>query len=139
MRFQDRTSQFADEQGQGLSEYALLLSLVAIVVISILALLGPQVGNVYERVNYALGYRPPSPLVNLSASRTGMEGNDVTAVLAVTGTLNITFTDSQSGQSQAVNCSGGCQVTFLAVGHLAGTVTASSTDHARSAGYPAKT
>ena len=38
------------EQGQGLVEYALILVLVAIVVISILLLLGPVVGNMFSSV-----------------------------------------------------------------------------------------
>jgi len=38
------------ENGQGLVEYALVLVLVAIVVIAILTLLGPQIGNVFSRV-----------------------------------------------------------------------------------------
>ena len=38
------------EQGQGLVEYALLLVLVALVVLAILTLLGPQVANVFSRV-----------------------------------------------------------------------------------------
>ncbi len=42
------------EQGQGLVEYALILVLVAIVVIAILTLLGPQIGNVFSRITDAL-------------------------------------------------------------------------------------
>lgn len=38
------------DQGQGLVEYALILVLVAIVVISILVLLGPAVGNLFSNV-----------------------------------------------------------------------------------------
>jgi pilus assembly protein Flp/PilA len=38
------------DQGQGLVEYALILVLVAIVVISILVLLGPTVGNMFSNV-----------------------------------------------------------------------------------------
>ena len=38
------------EQGQGIVEYALLLALVTIVVIVILALLGPAIGNVFSKV-----------------------------------------------------------------------------------------
>jgi pilus assembly protein Flp/PilA len=38
------------EEGQGLVEYALILVLVAIVVIAILAILGPQIGNIFSRV-----------------------------------------------------------------------------------------
>ena len=38
------------EAGQGLVEYALILLLVALVVIAVLTLLGPQIGNVFSRV-----------------------------------------------------------------------------------------
>jgi pilus assembly protein Flp/PilA len=38
------------EEGQGLVEYALILVLVALVVIAILAILGPQIGNIFSRV-----------------------------------------------------------------------------------------
>lgn len=37
-------------KGQGLAEYALILMLVGIVVIVILALLGPEVGKLYSNV-----------------------------------------------------------------------------------------
>lgn len=43
-----------DEEGQGLVEYALILVLVAIVVIAILAILGPQIGNIFSRVTNGL-------------------------------------------------------------------------------------
>jgi pilus assembly protein Flp/PilA len=38
------------EEGQGLVEYALILVLVAIVVIAILTLLGPQIANIFSRI-----------------------------------------------------------------------------------------
>jgi pilus assembly protein Flp/PilA len=38
------------EEGQGLVEYALILVLVAIVVIAILTLLGPTIGNVFSQI-----------------------------------------------------------------------------------------
>lgn len=50
-----------EHMGQGLVEYALLLVLIAVVVIVVLALLGPQVGNVISRVNAALNYSNPAP------------------------------------------------------------------------------
>ncbi|MGE5263232.1 MAG: pilus assembly protein [Acidobacteriota bacterium] len=43
------------EEGQGLVEYALILVLVALVVIAILALIGPQVANVFSKVTNQLG------------------------------------------------------------------------------------
>jgi pilus assembly protein Flp/PilA len=42
------------EKGQGLVEYALILVLVAIVVIAVLLLLGPIIGNVFSTVNDSL-------------------------------------------------------------------------------------
>ena len=38
------------EHGQGLVEYALIIFLVAIVVIAILLLLGPQIGQVFNSI-----------------------------------------------------------------------------------------
>ena len=43
------------EEGQGLVEYSLILVLVAIVVIAILALVGPQIANIFSRVTNRLG------------------------------------------------------------------------------------
>ncbi|MCS7286085.1 MAG: Flp family type IVb pilin [Anaerolineae bacterium] len=45
---------FRRERGQGLVEYALILVLVAIVVIAVLALLGPAIGNVFSRIISAI-------------------------------------------------------------------------------------
>ncbi len=42
------------EEGQGLVEYALILVLVALIVIAILAVLGPQIGNLFSRVTNAI-------------------------------------------------------------------------------------
>jgi len=42
------------EKGQGLVEYALILVLVAIVVIAVLMLLGPIIGNVFSTLNESL-------------------------------------------------------------------------------------
>lgn len=42
------------EKGQGLVEYALILVLVAIVVIAVLTLLGPIIGNVFSGINSSL-------------------------------------------------------------------------------------
>jgi pilus assembly protein Flp/PilA len=42
------------EKGQGLVEYALILILVALVVIIILALLGPAIGNAFSNIMKSL-------------------------------------------------------------------------------------
>lgn len=38
------------EEGQGLAEYGLAIVLVAIMIVAILTLLGPQIGNLFSRV-----------------------------------------------------------------------------------------
>lgn len=42
------------EWGQGLVEYALIMVLVAVVVIAVLGLLGPAVGDVFSNIVVAL-------------------------------------------------------------------------------------
>ncbi len=42
------------EKGQGLIEYALILVLIAIVVIVVLQILGPQVGGIFSQIAGAL-------------------------------------------------------------------------------------
>lgn len=42
------------EQGQGLVEYAIILALVALVVIAVMRLLGPKVGNTFSKINSSL-------------------------------------------------------------------------------------
>jgi len=42
------------EKGQGLVEYALILVLVAVVVIAVLTLMGPVIGNMFTKVNSML-------------------------------------------------------------------------------------
>ena len=44
-----------NEKGQGLVEYALILVLVAMVVIAVLLLLGPVIGNAFSRIEASLG------------------------------------------------------------------------------------
>ena len=45
---------FKDNRGQGLVEYALILVLVALVVIVILAMLGPAIANVFSNIMNAV-------------------------------------------------------------------------------------
>jgi pilus assembly protein Flp/PilA len=42
------------ERGQGMVEYALILVLVAVVVIAVLTLLGPAIGNIFSTINKSL-------------------------------------------------------------------------------------
>ncbi|MCA9930280.1 MAG: Flp family type IVb pilin [Anaerolineales bacterium] len=40
----------SDEAGQGLVEYGLVIILVGVVIIAVLTLLGPQIGNMFSRI-----------------------------------------------------------------------------------------
>ena len=42
------------EKGQGLVEYAIILALVAIVVIAVMRILGPKIGNTFSTINSSL-------------------------------------------------------------------------------------
>jgi pilus assembly protein Flp/PilA len=42
------------ERGQGLVEYAIILVFVAIVVIALVRMLGPKIGNIFSTVNSSL-------------------------------------------------------------------------------------
>jgi pilus assembly protein Flp/PilA len=42
------------EHGQGLVEYAFLILLIALVVIAVLLILGPIIGNVFSKLNNKL-------------------------------------------------------------------------------------
>jgi len=46
------------EKGQGLIEYALILVLIAVVVIVVLRLLGPQIGGIFSKINNSLSSAP---------------------------------------------------------------------------------
>ena len=42
------------QRGQGLVEYAIILAFVAIVVISVVRLLGPKIGNTFSTINNSI-------------------------------------------------------------------------------------
>jgi pilus assembly protein Flp/PilA len=44
----------SSERGQGLVEYALILVLVSVVVIAVLMILGPTIGNIFTKINSEL-------------------------------------------------------------------------------------
>ncbi len=45
---------FPKEKGQGLVEYAIILALVAILVIVVVRMMGPKLGNTYSTINSSL-------------------------------------------------------------------------------------
>lgn len=125
------------KKGQGLVEYALILVLVAIVVMIILALLGPAIGNVFSNIVAALedvgggsnrvtgvsvSYTPPS----------GPAQSRLRVTVSVSGTTDVTLSGTVSGTR--ANCSGSCQFTFTGV-PSSGSVTASGGGSSRSTSW----
>jgi pilus assembly protein Flp/PilA len=51
----------ANEAGQGLAEYALILALVAVVAIGALLVLGPAVANILNDIANQFNNNPPAP------------------------------------------------------------------------------
>jgi len=126
---------FKNENGQGLVEYALLLVLVAVVVIGILALLGPQINIAFSKVIAALNgagiyeYTISSPSItmtnlpgpncrftaaaNVSITENGVPvSGSVNVTGSVSGIVNMTISGSVSGGSGSIsgtrNVSGSC-------------------------------
>jgi pilus assembly protein Flp/PilA len=42
------------ERGQGLVEYAIILSLVAVLVVAVVRVMGPRIGETYSTINSSL-------------------------------------------------------------------------------------
>ncbi len=42
------------ERGQGLAEYAIILAMVAIIVVAVMRLLGPRVGNTFSQMSNSI-------------------------------------------------------------------------------------
>jgi pilus assembly protein Flp/PilA len=86
------------EKGQGLVEYALLLVLIAIVVISILALLGPAVGNVFSNILIAI--QGGGSITGISAQFTPASGpspSQLTLTIDVSEPTEISVSGDASG------------------------------------------
>jgi len=142
------------QDGQGLVEYALILVLVAVVVIAILTLLGPQVGNVFSRVMNGLGVaitddgggggnggggNPSEAAVTAVTAWRATGTPDVVVTVSVSASTNVTVTDSQSGKSASVGCDPDCTVTLPNVGSSPGSVTATADGgSSMTASYPAQ-
>lgn len=127
-----------NSQGQGLVEYALLLMLVSVVVVVILTLLGPQVGNVFSRVTTAMAgpsgeEAPPTPAMITNASA-NYSGGQLTVSVTLDQNGTITVTHQGSGKTSTVSCNPTCQVTFSGVSDE-GTVVVTAPGNSRTINY----
>lgn len=112
------------ETGQGLVEYALLLTLVAIAVIVILSFIGPQVAEALTNVGEVLD---GGPITHVTTERRGNKNNKVRVYVTVTEKTRVTF--EMNGQTKTKkNCRETCFVTFNNVPKGTGQVTITTTD-----------
>jgi len=118
------------EKGQGLVEYALILVLVAIVVLAVLLLMGPVVGNAFSNIVTNLQKFSGGT----SGPITGVTAQRITNVVNVTVNVSSNTTITVSADSGNVtappsrNCTAGVPCTFNVTGvgnPSQGTVTAS--------------
>lgn len=125
------------ERGQGLVEYALVLVLVAIVVIGVLSMLGPQISDVYNQVYWTLG--GGGVIEGVTAVRTGNgNGNDVVVTVTVSEVTTLTIRDSQNAAPITLSCNMTCTGTLGGVGFGSGTVTVTADNGFAQANYGVK-
>jgi pilus assembly protein Flp/PilA len=118
------------EKGQGLVEYALILVLVAIVVIAVLLLLGPVIGNVFSDITASL----------LSPGQAGGGGGSTSTIsdvrygtplgeftIYVTVSENTWVSLSGSVAHSGKQCNGSCKFEFSSPPPT-GSVTATASD-----------
>ena len=53
---------FADESGQGMVEYGLILALIAVAAIAVLKTLGPKIVGIFNKANNDLADVPSTPV-----------------------------------------------------------------------------
>lgn len=53
-------------RGQGLVEYAILIAFVAVIVIAVIRLIGPKVGNTFSTINASLGQSSGEDFVHVA-------------------------------------------------------------------------
>jgi pilus assembly protein Flp/PilA len=125
------------EKGQGLVEYALILVLVAIVVLAVLLLLGPTVGNAFSNIVANLqrfSGGGSGPITGVAPSRSG---NDVSVIVTVSSTTDITIGVS-SGTilgSNTQSCTVSCTFYIQNVNPGQGSVTASGGGGTKTASF----
>jgi pilus assembly protein Flp/PilA len=128
------------EKGQGLVEYALILVLVAIVVLAVLLLLGPTVGNAFSNIVANLqrfSGGGSGPITQVSASR-AIGVVSVTVMVSTDTSITVSTTSGNVTAPSSRNCTAGVPCTFNVTGvgnPSEGTVTASGGGGSASASW----
>ena len=119
------------EDGQGLVEYALILTLVAIAVIAILLLLGPAVSQVYCKVANSLQPGSCGVITSYKIKVTGaLQVRDIT--VSKPATVTVTITDQTLGddtKSRACTPPSCSNITFGGISSGSGVITTDRGDY----------
>jgi hypothetical protein len=128
-----------DQVGQGLAEYAMAVSLIAIFAFVALMLLGPAIGELLDIIGHQLG--TSGIITGVIAERMGHgQGNTVHVTVGVTRDTKVSVRDEPSGETVGpIKCQGSCLIILAGIGPEAGTVSVSTeTGHIASAQYAAR-
>lgn len=128
-----------EQVGQGLTEYAMAVSLLSVVAIVGLLLLGPAVGQFLDTAGYQLG--TAGAITGVIAERAGHgQGNTIHVTVGVARDTRVKIYDAQSGETVGPDpCHGSCLVILAGVGPAAGTLTVTTdAGHTVSAEYAAR-
>jgi hypothetical protein len=135
-------SEFDQNRGQGLPEYALLISLISALLIVIVALFGNSLSNAYYDVIWSIEPTEiadpggTNPVVDWQVQRIGFRGSKLHYRVKVSEPSTIIITDSQTGQSNTISCNRMCNGHFPDVGSDAGVVTIIGNGETTTIPYP---
>ncbi len=126
------------EKGQGLVEYALILVLVAIVVLAVLLLLGPTVGNAFSNIVANLqrfSGGGSGPIDGVSAVRVGSSVSvDVTVSSNATISVSATSGTVTPASRMCTTTAGSCQFNISGAS-ATGTVTVTTSGGTRTTSW----
>jgi hypothetical protein len=110
-------------KGQGLLEFAIILSLVAVVIVAVLAIFGAQVGAVYCQV--VKGFGPAACTMGGGVVVSGDGNGNMLISCGGSYTLNIDAINPGGGSSSmgSLSCSRGSAITYPISGHHGWTFT----------------
>jgi pilus assembly protein Flp/PilA len=118
---------FQRRKGQGLLEFAIILSLVAVVIVAVLAIFGTQVSSVYCQV--VKGFGPAACTMGGGVVVSGDGNGNMLISCRGSYTLAIDGLNPGGGSSSlgSVSCSRGSNITYPVSGHHGWTITVTDT------------
>ena len=113
-----------NHKGQGLVEYALILTLVAVVVIAVLMALGPKIGGIFTSVNNSLSGVASGESAQPTPGPTAVPTTSTSTVSVTCPSSGAVDVKNMSGgpNGTSFHCSSGSSYTYTVMGQTSGTV-----------------